>query len=336
MKSGFQNIVLLALVIGGGYYAYNHYDSLVAKYNKETTSGGASSILKTIAGKIASFNAGSFSMPSLDGSGGDTGVIPETPNADPQPITPQPTTPAPKPATTTTTPPAPTGTPVTPPQGGTLTVAGIIRETNLRRTADGKGVLTESSKLDASAKVKADDIIKRQYFAHTAPDGKTVSTLVDAQGYAYIQIGENLALGQFTSDADVVLAWMNSPEHKENMLDGRYQEMGVGVSYGLYNGRYVYAAVQHFGRPTSACPAINQTLKQQVVDGQSQLAIINTYLITLKKEIDEGTAQGKDENANIATYNSSVAKYQELYKQVEGLRTQYNAQVSAFNACINK
>jgi uncharacterized protein YkwD len=50
-------------------------------------------------------------------------------------------------------------------------------------------------------------------------------------------IGENLAAGQ-TSPEQVVTQWMNSPGHRENMLQERFTEVGVGLreggDYGLY------------------------------------------------------------------------------------------------------
>ena len=173
------------------------------------------------------------------------------------------------------------------PANSLLSVEGIIMQTNTQRSQNGVATLTESAQLDASAEVKAKDILARQYFEHTAPDGKTVSDLVGEQGYTYIKIGENLALGDFTSDADVVTAWMNSPGHRANILDPEFQQIGVGVAYGLYQGQYVYVAVQHFGRPSSACPSISASLKSQVEDGQASLTTEANTLQSEKTAIDK-------------------------------------------------
>lgn len=218
---------------------------------------------------------------------------------------------------------------------GTLTVKGIIVDTNAERQKNAIGSLRESHALDASAKVKAEDILARQYFEHTAPDGKTVSDLVTNEGYDYIRIGENLALGNFKNDLDVVTAWMNSPGHRANILDGRFTDIGVGVAFGLYQGHYVSVAVQHFGRPRSSCPAVDEVLKNKVTAGQAELTDLATSLEALQKAIEEGRSQGKDMNAETDLYNSGVEKYQERFKEVDALRKEYNAEVAAFNACID-
>lgn len=217
---------------------------------------------------------------------------------------------------------------------GALTVPGIISGTNSERLKQNEIGLTESTELDASAKVKALDILGRQYFEHTAPDGKTVSDLVKAQGYTYIKIGENLALGTFKSDADVVAAWMASPGHRENILDPQFSQIGVGVAHGMYQGHMVYVAVQHFGRPSSACPTVDAALKAQVATGQTELTNLANSLDQLKNEIDQGRAQNQNMSSTITIYNQGVEKYQTEYAQVDVLRAKYNAEVSAFNVCI--
>jgi len=228
---------------------------------------------------------------------------------------------------------------VTPPAGstasvGALSVKGVIADTNAERQKQSVAALTESAKLDASAKAKADDILTRQYFAHIAPDGKTVSDTTAAQGYTYIKIGENLALGDFTSDSDLVTAWMNSPEHRANILDPDFTDMGVGVSYGMYQGRNTYVAVQHFGRPRSACPTVDSALRVQVENGQANLDAEVKALNDLKIQIDQGRAQNKDMNAQVDIYNQDLARYTAEFSQIDSLRIAYNKEVTAFNSCL--
>jgi uncharacterized protein YkwD len=217
----------------------------------------------------------------------------------------------------------------------TLTVSGIIAQTNKQRRGQSAATLAESSRLDASAQVKADDILRRQYFEHTAPGGKTVSDLVAAQGYQYIKIGENLALGDFSSDEDVVTAWMNSPGHRANILDSAYTEMGVGVAFGMYQGHMVSVAVQHFGRPLSTCPTVEPGLKTEVETDQANLTTLAASLDSLKKSIDQGTVQGQNMDSTITVYNQGVEKYKTQFAAVEVLRQKYNTEVTAFNSCAS-
>ena len=217
---------------------------------------------------------------------------------------------------------------------GTLTRSGIIADTNAERTSRSLSALTESAQLDASAQAKADDILARQYFEHVAPDGTTVSMLVTDQGYAYIRIGENLALGDFSGDQDVVTAWMNSPEHRANMLFPEYRNIGVGVAAGIYKGQAVVVAVQHFGTPVSVCPTVDPSLKQSVTAADAHVAALSSSLQALKVEIDSERQSGEDVSALASSYNAGISTYDTQYAAAEKLRQKYNAQVAAFNSCV--
>ncbi len=157
---------------------------------------------------------------------------------------------------------------------------------------------------------------------------------MDDQGYAYLKIGENLALGNFASDADVVTAWMNSPGHRANILDGQYTEIGVGVARGLYEGHTVYFAVQHFGRPRSACPSVQSNLISQFTIAQKYLDELIDSIDAQKKVIDQGSGNTNEMNALIEKYNATVILYKNSFQKAEELRAKYNAEVTAYNACL--
>ncbi|MEI8130069.1 MAG: CAP domain-containing protein [bacterium] len=225
------------------------------------------------------------------------------------------------------------------PKGGVIdasaiSASGIIDETNNQRVQQKEKALTENKNLDASAQVKADDILKRQYFEHTSPDGRTVSDLTKDQGYAYIKIGENLALGNFKDNKDVLQAWMNSPSHRANILDTTYTEIGVGVAHGTYQGYEVSVLVQHFGRPLTDCPMVDGTLKAAVDTGEANLASLSTKLDGLRKSIDEGRARFKNMDSIVAIYNQGVEQYTTEFASVDALRIKYNNQVAVFNDCV--
>jgi uncharacterized protein YkwD len=80
--------------------------------------------------------------------------------------------------------------------------------------------------------------VAQHYFDHTAPSGLTFSDRILQAGYAdpdgAWQIGENLAWGTGTAatPAAIMNAWMNSPEHRANILQGDYRELGVGLQLG--------------------------------------------------------------------------------------------------------
>ena len=107
-----------------------------------------------------------------------------------------------------------------------LTTSGIIRETNGEREHRGLTPLREILALNALAETKVRDMFRRAYFEHVSPTGENIGDLA-AGRYEYVVIGENLALGNYRDDRDVVSAWMNSPGHRANILHAAFTEIGV-------------------------------------------------------------------------------------------------------------
>jgi len=127
----------------------------------------------------------------------------------------------------------------------------IVNLTNGDRAANAAAPLAESGILDAAAQAKAEDMAAKGYFAHYAPDGTTPWHWFQVFGYRYSYAGENLAVN-FTDSKDIVEAWMNSPKHRENIVNGSYTDIGIGVAEGVYEGRPATFVVQFFGRPAVA------------------------------------------------------------------------------------
>lgn len=133
----------------------------------------------------------------------------------------------------------------------------IISLTNTQRQVQHLGTLREHPLLAAAAKRKAEDMVARGYFAHTAPDGKTPWQWLTEVGYDYRYAGENLAV-RFIDSSDVVAAWMNSPSHRANIVKAPYTDIGVAVVQGLYQGRDATYVVQFFGSSRAAGAAALQ------------------------------------------------------------------------------
>ena len=124
----------------------------------------------------------------------------------------------------------------------------VVDVTNQERNSIGLGELKINEALRKAAQAKADDMAKKGYFAHQSPDGKTPWYWIDQTGYTYKAAGENLAIN-FDYSKDVVNAWMNSPTHKANIVKAKYQEIGIGIAEGFYQGRPTVFVVQLFGTP---------------------------------------------------------------------------------------
>ena len=215
-----------------------------------------------------------------------------------------------------------------------LTRAGVILQTNLQREKYGLPPLQENSDLNAAALLKVQDMMEGQYFAHVSLSGEGVSDLAKAVGYEFIAIGENLAMGNFKEDQTLVQGWMDSPGHRENILSSQYQEIGVAVLQGKFEGKNTWLAVQHFALPLTACPQPSELLEADIAEKQSQLAELEKLLSALKQEIEDmKPKRGQAYSQKIEQHNELVEKYNALLSLTKNLIGQYNQQVILFNEC---
>jgi len=216
-----------------------------------------------------------------------------------------------------------------------LTKAGVIKWTNIQRAKYGLPALKENSKLDNTAMLKAGDMLRNQYFGHVSPTGVGIGDLAAEVGYEFISIGENLALGNFENDETLVQAWMDSPGHRENILNKNYSEIGVAVIKGTLEGKTTWLAVQHFALPLSACPEPDETIKTEIETDRDQLKKLEARLQELLVEI-QGMKPRRDPNYNqrVEEYNDLVAQYNNLVGEIKNLIDEYNTQVNLFNNCL--
>jgi uncharacterized protein YkwD len=139
----------------------------------------------------------------------------------------------------------------------------LLADTNVNRAQDGEPALTLDPELTAAAQAKAEDLVTKDYWAHNSPAGKTPWDFITQAGYQYQKAGENLAYG--FSDADSAeVGWMNSPEHKANILDADYQNVGFATaSSPNYQGRGPETVVvAEYGDPVVAAANITFTVPQ--------------------------------------------------------------------------
>lgn len=215
----------------------------------------------------------------------------------------------------------------------TLLKSRIIEETNKQRAANGLVALTENAKLDDAAEAKANDMFLNQYFEHVSPSGIDPGTLVAGHGYEYIITGENLILGNFKDEADMVQAWMESPGHRANILNTSYSEIGVAVIKGDYKGEQVWIAVQEFGLPLSACQKPDESQKQKIENDKDVLDQLGTALDEKKSQIDNA-GQTSYYNQLVDDYNEMVKRYNSIAEELKSSVADYNSQVKIFNDCV--
>lgn len=217
-----------------------------------------------------------------------------------------------------------------------LIKAKIIAETNIQRYNNGLlSPLFENAKLNAAALAKANDMFLNQYFEHVSPTGVDPGTLVKSYSYDYIVTGENLILGNFESEKELVQLWMDSPGHRANILNGRFTEIGVAILKGVYNGKTVWIGVQEFGLPLSSCPEPSLDLKSQIDFNKNQLDQLSLQIDLKLSEIDNTKKRSSELNVLIDEYNQLVGQYNILNEQTKIIIVQYNSQVNIFNQCVS-
>ena len=119
---------------------------------------------------------------------------------------------------------------------------------NRERTSRGVAPLRRHPRLDEASQAHADDMLRRRYYSHDTPEGKTTLERVQARGYRAKYAGENIARGQYSVD-EVMKGWMESPTHREHLLSSVFSDVGFGLAFGKNPGGYEILWVQNFGRP---------------------------------------------------------------------------------------
>jgi len=124
----------------------------------------------------------------------------------------------------------------------------ILLEVNNERIQKMIRPLTYNPELTKAAQEKAADMARKSYFSHISPvDGKKWSDFIKDSGYKYIEAGENLANG-FNDPKEATVAWMNSPSHRDNILNEGVDETGVGIAVGTLDGQETIFIAQVFGK----------------------------------------------------------------------------------------
>jgi uncharacterized protein YkwD len=122
--------------------------------------------------------------------------------------------------------------------------------TNYARSVNGLAPLTLNAQLGRSAESKSTDIVNCDEFSHEAC-GRPFQYWIQRNGYlkGCWQAAENIAwgTGTYSTVGSIFTAWLESPEHHENIL-GPYKEIGIGLRVGGLEGNEEAAVwTQDFG-----------------------------------------------------------------------------------------
>lgn len=224
--AGIAALVAAALfAIGGGGYALTHDDGDGRRTALPTLVPTASA---SPSGGVPAAPSATSSTTDAASTGGTAGLA-----AAPVPSATRPSEPATR---STTRPPATTrpGTSTGGTSGGSDQVSRyeseVLSLVNTERAKAGCGAVQNNSQLHNAARGHSADMAANNYFSHTSQDGRTFADRIRAAGYTGPAIAENIAWGQSTPQA-VMTAWMNSSGHRANILNCRYNALGVGLAY---------------------------------------------------------------------------------------------------------
>ena len=135
--------------------------------------------------------------------------------------------------------------------------SGVLAEINATRRSHGLGSLRLISALSAAARQHSLEMAARGYFSHSSANGtsfdRRVAQYYPVGRYSYWSVGENLLWS--SPDVDAVGAlnmWMNSPEHRANILSPRWRQIGISAVHvnagpGVFGGSPVTVITTDFG-----------------------------------------------------------------------------------------
>ncbi len=196
-----------------------------------------------------------------------------------------------------------------------MSAGGLLSATNSNRAANGAGALTINAKLTAAAQAKANDMAARNYWSHNTPDGNPPWVFITNAGYSYDQAGENLAYG-FPTSSQTIKGWMDSPSHRDNMLNKVFTEVGFGftnasnynndgeetIVVAMYGKPYTTSATSP--PPSPASPASPPTVKQTTTIATTPSASVQDTVISRTVEVTIVDSQNKPVKGVTVTLHS--------------------------------
>lgn len=120
----------------------------------------------------------------------------------------------------------------------------VLDLTNAERAKAGLAPLKLNTELSRVARIKSQDMRDKNYFDHNSPTYGSPFDMMRSFGIKFTAAGENIAAGQ-TTPQQVVQGWMNSPGHRQNILNANYNQIGIGYAAG---GSYKHYWTQMFIR----------------------------------------------------------------------------------------
>ncbi|MBA2382670.1 MAG: hypothetical protein H0V73_11225 [Chloroflexi bacterium] len=140
----------------------------------------------------------------------------------------------------------------------TAAEAAMVKALNADRTELGLVRVVVDSRLMAIARARSADMVAKDYFSHTQPDGRNVFDILTAQHLTWYNAGEIIAWNNYPMSSTVAAAdyqWMHSPGHKSIIISTGYNYIGVGLAIEPSTGKKLWTAVYMKGPDRTAARA---------------------------------------------------------------------------------
>jgi uncharacterized protein YkwD len=108
----------------------------------------------------------------------------------------------------------------------------LFNSVNAARSQYGAIHLSLNSSLSNIARSRSTDMLNRKYFSHTTPDCKNIFIILNENGFGWQVAGENIYQCEPTSvgsESAILNTWMSSPSHRDNILNGAFHQVGIGI-----------------------------------------------------------------------------------------------------------
>lgn len=213
---------------------------------------------------------------------------------------------------------------------------------NKEREKVGVAPLAMDERLNQSAQWMADDMVTRDYYAHSDPStGKSLGldkarelTGTDCRS---ISENQNKGGGEFSQSESILMGWMKSESHRNALLNPKYGSAGIGIA--KYNdGQYI--AIQHFCEASSVVPIVSSGTSradQANIDSlyaQASEAGARSAEISRQAE-SERQRQASEDLIRQQAQQQARAEQEEVARQ-QAARTAANARNDRISACVRQ
>jgi uncharacterized protein YkwD len=193
--------------------------------------------------------------------------------------------------------------------------AAVLIQLNATRVAHGLRPLVVSGQLETAAVAHSREMLEGGFFAHDTPGGSSfvqrLKHYYTPTGYSSWSAGENLIYSSAALDANqAIRVWLDSPSHRENMLDPTWHEVGIGSLYapsagGTFGGDPTWVITMDFGTRTGTVAAAKRVT---VVKTRAERRAVTTATTAIGRKLVKAMTATRIEKA-LEQHGGSKGEY---------------------------